>query len=177
MNLDVREVNQGPQAIKDVAVLKPNLVIVDDTLPYLNGYQFCRLLKFGLHLDIPLVLVISSEQKMDQFWGSSCGADYCLSKPIDLSELKRIIQQDVKGRKARHSFFQPPLIIGRSMSDLDILKMANDLLDRHLFQEKVLNELKSMSRQVDSIRDLVSSHDAYSQFPVSFSERRDFPLP
>jgi diguanylate cyclase (GGDEF)-like protein len=157
MNLDVREVNQGPQAIKDVAVLKPNLVIVDDTLPYLNGYQFCRLLKFGLHLDIPLVLVISSELKMDQFWGSSCGADYCLSKPIDLTELKRIIQQDVKGRKVRHSFFQPPIIIGRSMSDLDILKMANDLLDRHLFQEKVLNELKSVSRQVDSIRDLVWS--------------------
>jgi len=43
------------------------------------------------------------------------------------------------------------------MSDLDILKMANDLLDRHLFQEKVLNELKSMSRQVDSIKDLVSA--------------------
>ena len=158
MNFDVREVNQGPQAIKDVAVLKPNLVIVDDTLPYLNGYQFCRLLKFGLHLDIPLILIISSEQKMDQFWGSSCGADYCLSKPIDLSELKRIVEQDVRGRKARrHSFFQPPLIIGRNMSDLDILKMANDLLDRHLFQEKVLNELTFMSRQVDSIRDLVSA--------------------
>ena len=85
INLDVREVNQGPQAIKDVAVLKPSLVIVDDTLPYLSGYQFCRLLKFGLHLDIPLVLIIFSGQKMDQFWCSSCGAGYCLSKPIDLS--------------------------------------------------------------------------------------------
>ncbi|MEW5801501.1 MAG: response regulator [bacterium] len=157
MDLDVREVSQGPQAIKDAAVLKPALVIIDDTLPYLSGYQFCRLLKFGLHLDIPLVMILSSEQKMDQFWGNTCGADYCLSKPVNLKELKRIVQEALKCRKARRSFFQPPLIIGRSMSDLDILKMANDLLDRHLFQEKVINELKSMSRQVDSIRDLVSA--------------------
>ncbi len=79
-----------------------------------------------------------------------------LYRRIKRSELKRIVQQDIRGKKARHSFFQPPLIVGRNMSDLDILKMANDLLDRHLFQEKVLNELKFMSRQVDSIRDLVS---------------------
>jgi len=158
LNLDIRQVGQGPQAIKDAAVLRPALVIVDDTLPYLSGYQFCRLLKFGLRLDIPLVLIISSEQKMDQFWGTACGADYCLSKPYsqkDKEELKRIIQEMIRGRRVPHSFFRPAPIVSQNVSDLDIMKMANDLLDRHLFQEKVLNELKSLNRQVDSVRDLV----------------------
>lgn len=157
MNLDIREASQGPQAIKDVAVLKPALVIVDDTLPYLSGYQFSRLLKFGFRLDIPLVMIISSEQKMDQFWSTSCGADFCLSRPVNQGELKKIVQETVGGRRAQRFFFRPPLIVGCNVSDLDIMKMANDLLDQHLFQEKVLNELKSLNRQVDSVRDLVSA--------------------
>ncbi|MEW6380319.1 MAG: response regulator [bacterium] len=157
MNLDIREVSQGPQAIKDVAALKPALVIVDDTLPYLSGYQFSRLLKFGFRLDIPLIMIISSEQKMDQFWSTSCGADFCLSRPVNQEELKKIVQETIKGRRVQRFFFRPPLIVGRNVSDLDIMKMANDLLDRHLFQEKVLNELKSLNRQVDSVRDLVSA--------------------
>ena len=155
LNLDIRETAQGTQAIRDVATLSPGLVIVDDTLSYLNGYQFCRLVKFGLHLEIPLILLISSQNKPDRFWGTSCGADYCLTKPLNAQELKETVNEIVMNKKARKSFFQSP-VIGQHTSDLDILKITNDLLDRHLFREKVLNELASMNRQVESVQDLVS---------------------
>ncbi len=155
LNLDIREVNQGTQAIRDVATLSPRMVIVDDSLSYLNGYQFCRLVKFGLHLDIPLILLISSQHNPDRFWGTSCGADYCLSKPLNAHELKEIVNELLLNKKARKFFFQTPFI-GQHTSDLDILKIANDLMDRHLFQEKLLNELRSMNREMETVQDLVS---------------------
>ncbi|MGA1875960.1 MAG: diguanylate cyclase domain-containing protein [bacterium] len=156
MNLNhVYEVMHGPQAIRDTVILKPELIIADDTLAYVNGYQFCRFVRYGLHLATPLILLISSQQKPDQYWGTSCGADYCLPKPVNTQAIMGMVSELLAEKRCQRFFFESH-IIGQHTSDLDILKMANDLLDRHLFQEKLLAELKSMSRQVESVRDLVS---------------------
>lgn len=155
MNLDIRETSQGLQAVRDVAFLRPNLVIADDMLSYVSGYQLCRLVRSVLQSSIPVILVVSGE-KMDQFWGTTCGADYCLTRPVKIESLRTLVLEALKQKpKARTSLLQSPLI-GRHSSDLDILKLANDFLDRQLFQEKLLNELRSVSKQVDSVRELVS---------------------
>ncbi len=154
-DLEIREETHGPQAIRDIVTFCPGLIIVDDALAYLHGYQFSRLLKYGLHIGTPIILLISSQQKPDRFWGTSCGADYCFSKPLKAEDLKGIVHKALGQQKKRRFFFQSP-IIGQHTSDLDILKMANDLLDRNLFQEKLLTEISSMNRQVDSVQGLVS---------------------
>ncbi|MGA1824510.1 MAG: response regulator [bacterium] len=155
MTLDIREVSSGPQAIKDVITLNPGIIIVDDTLPHINGYQFSRLLKHGLNLDIPLILFYTSQLKMDRFWGVSCGADYCLSIPVNVPELKQIINEIFTKKATAKSFFKSS-IIGQHTSDSDILKMVNDLLDRDLFQQKLLNDLSAMHRQLTSLEDLAT---------------------
>lgn len=155
MNLVIHEVPHGLQAIRDIASLIPSLVILDDTLPYLNGYQLCRLVKYGLHFNIPTVLLLSSHLSPDRFWGSSCGADLCLLKTDGSLEIKHALQKILAGKRTNKFFFRSPLI-GQHTSDLDILKMANDLLDRHLFREKLINEITSLNRQVESLPQLVS---------------------
>ncbi|MGA1870101.1 MAG: response regulator [bacterium] len=155
MNLNIHEVRSGPQAIKDVVTLYPELVFIDDTLPYINGYQFSRLLKSKLLLDIPLILFCTSQLKMDRFWGASCGADYCLSMPVNIQKLKEIIKEILAKKRVRKSFFTSS-IIGPHTSDIDILKIVNDLLDRDLFQQKLFNDLSAMNRQVTPLPDLIS---------------------
>jgi DNA-binding response OmpR family regulator len=60
----------------------PQAVILDVTMPQLNGYQTCRGLK-QLHKDLPVIILTGKTEPADRFWAMECGADEFVTKPID----------------------------------------------------------------------------------------------
>jgi DNA-binding response OmpR family regulator len=60
----------------------PNAVVLDVTMPELNGYQTCRELK-KLRPDLPVIILTGKTEPADRFWALECGADEFLTKPVD----------------------------------------------------------------------------------------------
>jgi DNA-binding response OmpR family regulator len=60
----------------------PDLVVLDVSMPELNGYQTCRELK-KLRPTLPVIIFTGKSDPADRFWATECGADAFIIKPAD----------------------------------------------------------------------------------------------
>ncbi len=87
----------GEAALEQVRRDPPALVVLDITMPELNGYQTCRQIKL-VSKEIPVIIVTAKTEKADRFWAFQAGADEFFNKPFDPSVvLQRIAQLLGKG--------------------------------------------------------------------------------
>ncbi len=83
--------NNGEVAIGIVERDRPDLVVLDVTMPEMNGYQACRAIK-RLDPKIKVIILTAKTEAADRFWASQSGADEFLNKPIDPALLVQRIE-------------------------------------------------------------------------------------
>jgi CheY-like chemotaxis protein len=74
--------DNGEAAIGAFTRDKPDIVVLDVTMPEMNGYQACRAIK-RLAPKIPVIILTAKTDPADRFWAFQSGADAFLNKPID----------------------------------------------------------------------------------------------
>ncbi len=86
--LEVVTAPDGRSSLEAFARLKPDLVLLDVNMPFLDGFAVCRRLKSNPETRLtPVVLVTALSATEDRVRGIKAGADGFLSKPVDHSEL------------------------------------------------------------------------------------------
>lgn len=84
----------GKDALTMVHNKQPQLIILDVMMPKMDGYHFCRLLKFDARFKhIPIILVSSKIQDADRELGLACGGDEYIAKPFDLDMLINTVEK------------------------------------------------------------------------------------
>jgi DNA-binding response OmpR family regulator len=63
----------------------PELVLLDLTLPFFDGYHVCRELRKASR--IPIIVVTSRDSEMDELMSMNLGADHFVTKPYNTSIL------------------------------------------------------------------------------------------
>jgi two-component system, cell cycle response regulator len=141
--LAVVTAEDGLQALEKAASEDVALVILDVSMPRMNGYQACRLLKTEpTTRDLPVVILTTHDQAGDRYWGAETGADHYITKD---SEPQRIVQLVQKVLAERPAPVRPPArAAGRT--SVDILSRVNQLLDRKLYEATLLSELGRLAR-------------------------------
>ena len=79
----VSTTSDGHDALTQFALARPDLVITDLSMPGLNGYQLCRLIR-GIS-SVP-VLIMSAQKGVEEK-AYETGADAFVSKPFDMEAL------------------------------------------------------------------------------------------
>ncbi len=74
--------NNGEVAIGVVERDRPSVVVLDVTMPQMNGYQACRAMK-RIAPKMPVIILTAKTEPADRFWAMQSGADVFLNKPID----------------------------------------------------------------------------------------------
>ena len=83
----------GKDALSLVREKHPQLVILDIMLPKMDGYHFCRLVKFDARFkDIPVIIVSSKIQEADKKLGIACGGNEYVTKPYDINNLVNLVE-------------------------------------------------------------------------------------
>jgi DNA-binding response OmpR family regulator len=86
----------GEMAIAAVEREKPDIVVLDVTMPEVNGYQACRAIK-RLAPKTPVLILTAKTDPADRFWAFQSGADAFLNKPIDpavvVDKLKALLEE------------------------------------------------------------------------------------
>ncbi len=76
----------GQEALQQVQLAKPNLIVLDLMLPKLSGLEVCRLLRREQN-DVPIIMLTAKGEEIDRVIGLEVGADDYLIKPFSLREL------------------------------------------------------------------------------------------
>jgi DNA-binding response OmpR family regulator len=83
---DVIHVDAGWPALDTIDSEHPDLVLLDLTLPDIDGLDVCRKLRAG-HPDLPVIMLTARAEEMDVIVGLNAGADDYVAKPFRLAEL------------------------------------------------------------------------------------------
>jgi DNA-binding response OmpR family regulator len=83
----------GEEAIEQIAVRKPHLIITDVVMPKMNGWSFVRRLRSTPSTAfIPVIFMTALDDPKFRLRGFRVGADDFITKPLDLDELERRVE-------------------------------------------------------------------------------------
>jgi CheY-like chemotaxis protein len=92
MNLDVIIAADGNEAMQKVLTHEFDLILMDIQMPRMNGYEATKALR-KQGITTPIVALTAYAIKGDDKKCLEAGCDDCLSKPLDRSELLKILQK------------------------------------------------------------------------------------
>jgi DNA-binding response OmpR family regulator len=81
---DVQSASDGKEALIAISQYRPDLVILDITMPRMDGYEVCRAIQGS---DIGILILSARDGLQDRLQGLEVGADDYLVKPFHFEEL------------------------------------------------------------------------------------------
>lgn len=78
----------GQDALQKTLDLRPDLVLLDLSMPNLDGFGYCEKIRSDSTMPkIPILVQTALEDRKSRLAALSCGADDFLTKPLDMDEL------------------------------------------------------------------------------------------
>ena len=111
----IKSIHESAVAINEVDKFKPDLIILDITLPELDGFQVLRMLRE--EHDTPVIMLTARGEISDRVIGLDLGADDYMPKPFEPRELLARI----------HSILRR---INEPSSLIDILEFEGLIIDK-----------------------------------------------
>jgi DNA-binding response OmpR family regulator len=85
---EVLQATNGEEAVKIALTEKPDLILLDVRMPYMNGYEACIKMKSEESLqDLPVVFLSAKGQETEVQTGLQAGAVEYILKPFSPDEL------------------------------------------------------------------------------------------
>ncbi len=97
--MEVLEAADGLAAIEVLARHAPDLVLLDLTMPELDGTEVCRRLR--QRSDVPVIMLSSRDEELDRVLGLELGADDYVTKPFSPREVVARVRALLRRREGR----------------------------------------------------------------------------
>jgi signal transduction histidine kinase/ActR/RegA family two-component response regulator len=95
----VLEATDGPSALEIVRRERPPLAVLDIGLPRMDGYELARCIRDELGRDIVLIALTGYGAERDAARAADAGFDQHLTKPVDLNELMKVLDERRAGQR------------------------------------------------------------------------------
>ncbi len=91
---EVVTANDGKEALEKVESERPDLVVLDVMMPYMDGFEVLQNLRRNSSTrDIPVIMLTAKAQDADVFKGWQSGVDCYLTKPFNPMELVSFVKR------------------------------------------------------------------------------------
>lgn len=109
---EVIEAGDGKEALRLVAAMRPEIVLLDLMLPGMDGLEVCRSLKSNPQTAaLPIIMLTAKSDEIDRVIGLEMGADDYLTKPFSQRELLARIKAVL--RRSKPGTTTDELVVGR----------------------------------------------------------------
>lgn len=97
----VIEAGDGETAVELTASARPDIVLLDFSLPLLDGLGVLKLIRANETTDrVPVIFLSGRAEPAPQLAARAAGCDDFLVKPIDLDKMMRLIERRIGARSA-----------------------------------------------------------------------------
>jgi len=94
------EAIDGEEALEKAVEERPDLILMDRSLPKIDGYEVTRRLKSQDEFkDIPIVALTAHAMRGDREKALEAGCEGYISKPINIRELPELIMSYLRGKR------------------------------------------------------------------------------
>lgn len=111
---NIEEATNGRDGINQVAIFKPDLIILDLGLPDIEGREVVRHVREWSQ--VPIIILTARDQEQEKVDTLDAGADDYITKPFGVSEL--MARMRVSLRRAARSEEEPVIVCGGLRVDL-----------------------------------------------------------
>jgi CheY-like chemotaxis protein len=84
--------HNGREALRKLLTFTPHLILCDIMMPEMDGLTFAQRLRDGEGRTAVLVALTERAEFADGEYAKDCGFDYCLAKPISITELQQLLE-------------------------------------------------------------------------------------
>ena len=130
---------------------EPNLILLDINLPIFDGYYICK--EIRKQSDIPIIVVTSRDNEMDELMSMNLGADDFITKPYNTQILMARIESIL--RRADGSNVRETIVY----NDLKLNLSNGSVIYNGRTAELTKNELKILSCLIKNKGRIVSRDD------------------
>ncbi|MFQ5553823.1 MAG: PleD family two-component system response regulator [Acidimicrobiia bacterium] len=154
---EVVEAADGVEAATRIFEQRPALILLDLSMPGLNGYVVCRLVKEDPVLAATPVLILTGRDSVeDRYWAERSGADGYVTKDSLGQGLVGVINSALASRAlmelSRQDTDDPP-----ALGETDVMTRVCEMLDRKLFEATVVGELSALAADASRLDDVLAS--------------------
>jgi len=136
--------SNGFEAMKQIKVTLPDMVILDVMMPEISGYEVCRMIKEDdNYAEIPILFLTALETPEAEIFGLDVGGIDFLTKPVNLEMLKLRVRNHIK-LKQRND------LVREQKAEIEAQR---DLLEEVLSQIKQLEGIIPICSYCKKIRD------------------------
>jgi DNA-binding response OmpR family regulator len=119
----VSRAQDGRAALEAMRLEKPEVVVSDVNMPYVDGFALCRKLRAqGDH--VPLVLLTSRDSEIDEALGLELGADDYVTKPFSTRVLLARVAALLRREELRGGGAPSQPVLRRGELELDAERLA-----------------------------------------------------
>ncbi|MDR2435331.1 MAG: response regulator [Treponema sp.] len=95
----VEEANDGIEALEKVKKFHPDLILLDNVMPRMSGWEVTKILKAdSKYRDIPIIMFSALDDVKDKVAGFELGVDDYITKPFNFSEVLARIKATLRNR-------------------------------------------------------------------------------
>lgn len=171
LGFDVRLAKDGQEALESIRRLKPDLVILDNIMPRLSGWEVTRIVKsspeYAEFSDTPIIIFSALDDVKDKVEGLELGADDYITKPFNFAEvLARIravlrahdLLKQLENREQRIHLGDTAIdelvtAVAGAKATLDTIFEAPDLDSARDMATKASASLGSLEKRIARLRD------------------------
>jgi two-component system OmpR family response regulator len=112
------EAENGADALKHFAASAPDLIVLDITLPGLDGTEICR--RIRRESTVPILFLSARDEEFDRVLGLELGGDDYLTKPFSPRELVARIKAVLRRGPASPPAEAPSKVLSHGVLTLDL---------------------------------------------------------
>jgi len=179
LGFQVEMAEDGEEALDLIQEDKPDLIILDNIMPKMTGWEFTRLLKrskaYERYSDIPIIMFSAMDAIKDKIEGFELGIEDYITKPFNFSEVlariravlrnkelaRKVLNREkrlnvIEGMIKSYNFFaqhlkEPMLNLLQTAKNLD----ANNPEQMAQFKSKVIEESEKVLSALQSLEEEV----------------------
>ena len=161
-NYEIKIAEDFQNIFDDFKSFHPDLVLMDVSLPYYNGYHWCKIIR--KNSKVPILFISAADENLNLIMAMDLGADDYLTKPFELEllqiKIRALLRRAYEYVETRNIFYKDirldcdKMIISRDNKEIELTKNEFKILEILLGKPgKVVNR--------DEIIDKIWQTDSY----------------
>jgi DNA-binding response OmpR family regulator len=143
----VEKAEDGEEALDKVMEVRPDLIILDNIMPKLSGWEVTRMIKqsedYAEVRDVPIIMFSAMDDVKDKIEGFDLGIEDYITKPFNFSEVLARIKAVLRGRELSQQVIERE----RRIALVESLNKSLVYFTRHLRQPVL--DLLTAAKELD----------------------------